>query len=153
MPFDDLKKPKKIADIISIAADCVDGEYYNHFNLPGVGLGVANGIFSSRGKGGSIPDSFQVQVIIATPPARILEWGQNAPDWIYEKEDKGFTFLPEGKRNELIASMAQGKVVTMDQHGVRLLNKDLEEAKKANPKTYQRVLAKKHYEELHAHVS
>jgi len=55
---------------------------------------------------------------------------------------KAFTFLPEEKRTELIGSMAQGRVVTMDQHGVRLSDKDLEAAKQANPGSYQRVLAR-----------
>ena len=151
--FDDPNKPKKIAETVSFAADCDGGVYYNHFNLPGVGLGVANGTFSSSGCGGSIPDSFQVEVVIATPPSRVFEWGKNALDWISSKENTGFTNLSGGEKNELIASMAKGRVVTMHQFGERLDKKVLEEAREANPKTYKRVLAKNHYEDLHAHVS
>lgn len=152
-PFDDQKKSKKTGDTRSIAADCFDGEYYNHFEIPGVGRGVASGKFSSKGRGGSIPDSFQVQVIVATPPDRIFEWGQNAPDWVYGREDKGFSYLPDEKRNELISSMAHGKVVTMHQHGVRISKYEFDTAKKENPKNYQRILSEKHYKELQADAS
>ena len=136
----------------SIAADCINGDYFNHFDIPGVGCGVANGKFSSKNDGRSIPDSFQVQVVIATSPASILEWGPNAPNWINDKV-KGFSYLTDIKRTELINSMATGRVVTMHQYGVRISKAEFSRAKQENSKTFQRSLAKKHYEELKEEVT
>jgi len=144
---EDNSEPKKIADSRSIAADCIKGDYFNHFDIPGVGCGVANGKFSSKSDGRNIPESFQVQVVIATSPASILEWGQNAPNWINDKVT-GFSYLPTLERAELISSMATGRVVTMHQHGIRISKEEFNQAKEGNSKSYQRSLAKKHFEEL-----
>ncbi|MDX2370416.1 MAG: hypothetical protein QNK36_18765 [Colwellia sp.] len=145
-PFAESEQKNSI-NSISITADCKDGKYYNHFRVPKVGLGVANGEFISSNKK-SIPDSFQVEVVIETSPEKVLAWGQSALKLLDISETNAFDNLELDKRNELIKLMAQGIVVTMEQHGIRIEEALVNAEKTPNPLNYKKILAKKHYNDL-----
>lgn len=150
--FNGKEESKMIFKSTSRSADCFKGKYYNCFDMANIGPGVAVGHFSSKGHGGGIPDGFEVQVIVATTPDRIFNWGQNTPLWTNDKTHTGyvigFSNLPPKERKTIIDLMVKDNVVTMDQCGIRISKKEVDKAEKEDSNNYKRVLAKKHYEKL-----
>lgn len=134
----------------SVSADCYKGDYYNHFDMPDIGPGIAVGYFSSDGPGGGIPNSFDVQVVVTTTPDRIFNWGRNTPLWINNEKltdhvKGGFSSLLPGQREKIIDLMAKNNVVTMSQRGFRIPKEVVDKAKKDDFKNYKRILAEKQF--------